>query len=201
MRLDFRRILKESEGSNLKAFNALVMKIEQLSAISTPDQQTDRAKIGILMRTIESMPWYVLATVGVESIGHFSGVVQKINHELAKIVIRNPSLEQVDDLDGISKDRAQIKRDILYALGMLDGEASSGDESQDNDTAKTTDSESDGEKVVQYGGQRMYGRNPENYKRHKSNTHNSRGTDVTTTLENMVTMADRFTEGDLTAGR
>lgn len=76
---------KKPDGSTLKAFNKLVHKIEQLSTIATPDQQTDRAKIGTLKGTIESITWYVLATFGIESSTHFSGVVQRIKHELAKI--------------------------------------------------------------------------------------------------------------------
>lgn len=154
MRLDFKQLLKEANGSTLKAFNTLVLRIEQLSAIATPDKQTDKAKIGTLMSTIEAMPWYVLATVGVEGISHFSGVVQKVNHELAKISVCDPSLgEMVGKMDS---DRANIRKDILYALGIDGDSDSSKEDSDDNDTAKSTESDHDKYKRIQFGGQRTY---------------------------------------------
>lgn len=178
MRLDFNELLKEADGSTRKAFNLLVLKIEQLSAIATPDQQSDRAKIGTLTSTIEKFPWYVLASVGIESIPHFSGVVQKINHELAKISICSPSFGE--SIEGSGRDHAKVKRDILYALGLDQGESSS-DDSEENDTAKTTDSDNDreNEKRIHYNGQRMYGKHPSKHRRfsdHRRRFDKHRGT-------------------------
>lgn len=52
IRLEFKHLLKESGVSTMKAFNLIVLKIEQLCAITTPDQNTDRSKIETLTTTI-----------------------------------------------------------------------------------------------------------------------------------------------------
>lgn len=57
--LDFNTFIKEASGSKLRKFNALVLRIERLSAIATADQQTDKAKITNLMNSIEPMNWYL----------------------------------------------------------------------------------------------------------------------------------------------
>lgn len=116
------------------------------------------------MSTIESTSWYFLETVGVENIHHFSGAVQKINHELAKITISNPKLE---DVDGSGSDRKAIKKDILYALEIQYGSSSESDDSNDKDSPQSSDSEDKNEKVIQFGGQRMCGRHHSIYRRNR----------------------------------
>lgn len=83
-RLDFEMFLQDASGSTLREFNSLVPRTERPSAIATEDQYCDEAKINILMNTIEPINWYITATERVETIPHFTGVVQKINHELGK---------------------------------------------------------------------------------------------------------------------
>lgn len=58
-RLNFPSFIEDASGSTLRAFNALVLRIERLSAIATADQQTNKAKITNLMKSIESMHWYL----------------------------------------------------------------------------------------------------------------------------------------------
>lgn len=163
MRLVFNELLKEVGGSTRKAFNLLVLKIEQLSAIATPHQQIERAEIGTLMSTvvtIESMHWYVLDTVDIESITHFSGVVQKISHELTKMSICDPNCNQPIE-GGSDRDNARAKKYILYALEVTDGKEaqSDSDDSDDSDTAKKTNSGRKEESRIKFG-QRMYGFHP-----------------------------------------
>lgn len=88
--------------------------------------------------------------------------MQRINHELAKLSISNPSfMESIDGSKHSDRDRTKIKKYILYALGLDedDGEASS-EESDDATSAKSTDSDTFGENSIRYGVQRMYGRHP-----------------------------------------
>lgn len=75
------------------------------------------------MSTIEKISWYVLTTVGVEGIAHFSGVVQKVNHELAKMSVCDPSLGETNNHD--DSNRARIRKDVLHALGIHESDDSS----------------------------------------------------------------------------
>lgn len=55
----------------------------------------------------------ITGTVGVEIISHFSAVVQKINHELDKILIANLTLNKFDGIDGMGRIAHRLK-DISY---------------------------------------------------------------------------------------
>lgn len=157
-RLDFSTFLKEAGGSTLRAFNAFVLRIERLSAIATIDQQTEKAKITNLMNTIEHLNWYLTATAGVELIPHFTGVVQKINHELGKIATSVPNFDE-QQRPRQDSDLHKIKRDILLALGINNEDDSSTSEDSDyNDQERTTDSDENSAATIQFGGQRRYGR-------------------------------------------
>lgn len=175
LRLDFKKFLKDVDGSNLKAINNLVLRIEQLSAITTTDQRTERAKIRNLMNAIERTHWYITATAGVEQINHFTEVVQRINHHLAKMTTNNPRFD--DESTRPDMEKFRIKRDILLAVGIYDDEEDfSNDGSDDNDAVKTTESEGeDNPHDIQFGGQRRYGTNPGYQRRRNYNCHNHRG--------------------------
>lgn len=84
LRLSYDKFLKEWRGSPLKEFNNLVLRIEKLAAVDTPDQQSNRAKISVLMNAIERTKWFITATAGTETFEDFTGVGEKINHELTK---------------------------------------------------------------------------------------------------------------------
>lgn len=84
LRLTYDEFLKKACGSPLKAFSSIVLRIEKLFEVATSDQQTDRAKISVLMNAIERTRWLIVATTGPEMVEHFTGVVENINHDLTK---------------------------------------------------------------------------------------------------------------------
>lgn len=166
-RIDSSTFLNDASGSSLRAFNALVLRIEQLSAIATEDQQSDKAKITNLMDTIEPMHWNLAATAGVEAIPHFTGAVQKINHELGKIATSIPNFDEPKSSH--ETDRYKVKRDILLALGLQDNdESSNSDNSEDNDNVRSSDSDENKAAVINFGGKRRYGRPSGKYQRHNN---------------------------------
>lgn len=158
-RLDFEAFMKDASGSTLPTLNALVLQIDRLSAISIAEKQTDKAKITNLMSSIESTNWYLSATSGVEAIPHFTGVVQKINHELGKIATSIPDFDEPQERR--ASNRFKIKRDFLLALGVTEkDDSSSSDKSDDNEQARTSDSEENAFTNFTFGGQRRYGKPP-----------------------------------------
>lgn len=66
-------------------------------------------------------------------------------------------------------DHDEIRKDILYAMGIenKDDSSSTSEDSDDNGTERSSDSEDKKTMVVKFNGQRMYGRNPAHYKRQK----------------------------------
>lgn len=101
-----------------KTSTKLVLRIEKLASVATPEQEAYKAKITVLMNSIEMKSWFIAATAGTESIRHFTGVVEKVNHELAKQAVKKPNLNRMKTRQG--SERARVIREILYALGEED---------------------------------------------------------------------------------
>lgn len=72
-------------------------------------------KISILIKEIDRTSWFIAATAGTEEIPYFTGVVKKINHELAKQFVNNPNFNRSECR--IGPERSRIIHDILYAPG------------------------------------------------------------------------------------
>lgn len=90
-RLSFEKFLKEVGGSILKAFNYFLLRIDKIAALSTKDQESDRENIFKLLRTIEHTSWFINATAGTDRMLHFTSVVERINHELARMAANYPT--------------------------------------------------------------------------------------------------------------
>lgn len=103
-------ILKEENSSPLRAFNALVIKIEKLTAIAEKEHQTEKAKNVHLLAEIEQQPWFMTATSEVEKLQFFSEVVQKINYGLSKIALNDPRFDKSREHNS---DRDRLKMGIL----------------------------------------------------------------------------------------
>lgn len=162
-KLDFNTFMKEPSGSKFCAFNALVLRIGQLSSIATTAQQMDKAKITNLMNTIEHNNWYLTATAGVENMPHFMVVVQKVNQELGKITTSIPNFDEPADRQ--DTDRYKFKRNILLVQGLQDDDsASNSDDSDDNYHAHSSGSEGKNPVAINFGGQRRYWRPPGNHR-------------------------------------
>lgn len=110
-RLDFTRLLTEADGSPRRVFNALVAKVEKVSAIAEREDQTEKAKITHLLAAIEKQPWFIPATINVENLTFFSEVVQKVNFSLSKIVLNDSRLDRGREH---GKERDRVKTVILY---------------------------------------------------------------------------------------
>lgn len=81
LRLSFDKFVKAADGSQLKEFNSLVLRIEKLASVATHEQRTDREKITVFVNEIERTSWFIAATDGAESMQYFTGTVEKVNHE------------------------------------------------------------------------------------------------------------------------
>lgn len=57
--MKFSLFLRDANGSPQGALNALVLRIEKLTEIATPDIQTDRTKIATLMTAIETTQLFI----------------------------------------------------------------------------------------------------------------------------------------------
>lgn len=116
------------------------------------------------MNTIESINWYFSTTAEVEKIPHFTGVVQKINHELGKIATSIPIFDKLTTRP--DTDRYKVKRDILLALGIRDSVSSSkSDDIDEMYQALSSDNDENKTVVINFGGQRRYGLLPRKYRR------------------------------------
>lgn len=106
------------------------------------------------------MHWYITATAGIESTPHFTGVVQNITHELGKIVTSITEFDEPKTDRHYSK-KYKSKREILMALGIpADDDSSTSDSSDENDHARTSDSDATTLATINFGGQRRYDRQP-----------------------------------------
>lgn len=83
-----------------------------------PEHQSDRAKIRILMKSIQKSSWFLPAATKVDSLTDFSAVTQAISRMPTKISYNEPSFVRAG---------AQVVEDNA---GCLYGDASSSD---DND--------------------------------------------------------------------
>lgn len=153
LRLNLDKIMKEALESPVKGFNRLLLRIEKLAAVPTADQQTDWAKITVMMNAIERTPWFIQATAGTEAIPHFTGVVEKINHELSKQALNDPKFAKEESSSG--GERMRIMRDILFAR-RSEEEASPNDGDVQDDGESDADQD-DGDQETLFQTQRQYG--------------------------------------------
>lgn len=175
-RLDFSEFLKDAKGSQTRAFNNLVLRIEKLSTVAEVEDSSEKARISNLMKAIEKTPWFLMATAGTDELRTFTEVVQKVNLALSKQVLNNPSFDAVES--GSKTDDA-VKPGVLFAAG---NNMEQGDEElyEQERRAGTTAEVGDGQKVfvsemaeqianIMFEGQRRYGRYP--HKLHSGNFH------------------------------
>lgn len=169
-RLTIDNFLKDAGGSPLKAFNALGLRIDQLAAVATPDQQSDHAKITVLLRAIERTSWFIAATAGTDRLPHFTSVVERINHELAKMAVNDPSFSRQENRG--NSDRMRIVRDVLYALGdeATDDEAYPEATDEDGHDDQTETEEAANGQDILFAGQRRYGKPPGRFRGRGSST-------------------------------
>lgn len=76
------------------------------------------------MATIETTPWFMTVTAGVETLTHFTSVVQKVNHELSKLALNDPNfggIEERRESDCFRVQRGVLLVDESYGISPDEG--------------------------------------------------------------------------------
>lgn len=154
-----------------------MLRIDQLASVATPDHQSDRSKISILLRVIERTPWFIAATAGTDRLPHYTSVVERINHELARMAAYNPNFSRPNPRS--TSDRMRIVREVLYAIGEDDSnsmEDANAEGADDDDTEIPHENNDDHVcQGVLFESQRQYGKTPARFRNRTNSRSGNRG--------------------------